>query len=128
MDVCITHGIKITVKSRFEPDHSNASEMRFVFSYHIIITNESDHTVQLLRRHWTIFDSNCVKREVKGEGVVGQQPVLHPRESHEYTSWCPFNSEVGMMKGYFIMQRSIDDNLLKVKVPAFTMCTYAKLN
>ncbi len=128
MNVCITHGIKISVRSKFEPAHSNSSERRFVFSYEIEIVNESDHTVQLLRRQWYIFDSNCVRREVKGEGVVGEQPILHPRESHTYKSWCPFNSEIGMMKGYFTMQRSVDEQLIDVKVPPFTMCTSAKLN
>ena len=128
MNTCTTHGIKINVRSRYEQGHSNASEKRFVFSYLIEIINESEFTVQLLRRHWTIIDSNCSKREVEGDGVVGQQPILHPGESHTYTSWCPFNSEIGMMKGYFTMQKAISDEMIKVNVPPFTMSTVSKLN
>ena len=128
MNTCITNGIKISVVSRYEPRHSNTKEGRHVFSYKIAIDNKSDYTVQLLSRHWFITDSNCNKREVKGDGVVGEQPVLHPGESHEYTSWCPFNSEIGIMRGYFTMQREIDGELLEVRVPDFTMVTTPRLS
>lgn len=128
MNTCITNGIEISVVSRYEARHSNTKDERHVFSYKIEIVNKSDYTVQLLQRHWFITDSNCNKREVKGDGVVGEQPVLHPGESHEYTSWCPFNSEIGIMRGYFTMQREIDGDLIEVRVPDFTMCTTPRLN
>jgi len=128
MPACITNGIKISVRSRYEPQHSSIPEQRYVFSYKITIVNESDYTVQLLRRHWYIHDSNCNKREVQGDGVIGEQPILHPGASHEYVSWCPFNSEIGMMKGHFTMQRDIDDQLIEVVVPNFTMVATPRLN
>ncbi len=128
MPACITNGIKISVRSRYESQHSSIPEQRYVFSYKITIVNESDYTVQLLRRHWYIHDSNCNKREVQGDGVIGEQPILHPGASHEYVSWCPFNSEIGMMKGHFTMQRDIDDQLIEVVVPNFTMVATPRLN
>lgn len=128
MPACITNGIKISVRSRFEPEHSSIAEHRYVFSYKITIINESDYTVQLLRRHWYIYDSNTNNREVQGEGVIGEQPILSPGASHEYVSWCPFNSEIGMMKGHFTMQRDIDDQLMDIVVPNFTMVASPRLN
>lgn len=128
METCTTHGIKINVRSRYEPSHSNTAEQRFVFSYLIEIINESDLTVQLLRRHWYIQSSNCIKREVEGEGVVGEQPVLRPGETHKYSSWCPISSDIGLMKGYFTMQKDVDDELIHVTVPPFTLCASPKLN
>ena len=128
MHTCITDGIKISVVTRYEPKHSNSQDNRHVFSYKIEIINNSDYTVQLLRRHWFITDSNCNRREVKGDGVVGEQPILQPGESHQYTSWCPFNSEIGIMRGYFTMQRDIDSELIEVRVPDFTMCAGPRLN
>ncbi len=128
MPACTTNGIKISVITRYEAQHSSIPESRYVFSYKITIINESDHTVQLLSRHWYINDSNCNNREVKGEGVVGEQPILSPGASHSYVSWCPFKTEVGMMKGYFIMSRQIDHELIKVDVPDFTMVATPRLN
>jgi len=128
MHTCITNGIKINVVSKYEPQHSSIAESRFVFSYRIEIINESDYTVQLLRRHWFIIDSNSNKRDVKGDGVVGEQPVLRPGDAHRYTSWCPFNSEIGLMKGYFTMIREIDEQLIDVTVPEFTMIASQRMN
>lgn len=128
MPACITNGIKISVRSRYEPKHSSIAEHRYVFSYKITIVNESDYTVQLLRRHWYIFDSNTNHREVQGDGVIGEQPILSPGASHEYVSWCPFSSEIGMMKGFFTMQRDIDDELMDIVVPDFTMVASPRLN
>ena len=125
---CITEGIKINVEARYEPQHSSITESRFVFSYRIEIVNKSDFTVQLLRRHWSIIDSNCNRRDVSGDGVVGEQPILRPGETHRYTSWCPFNSEIGKMKGYFTMIREIDGQLIDVLVPEFTMIAKQRLN
>lgn len=82
----------------------------------------------MLRRHWYIIDSIGVKREVKGDGVVGEQPIIEPGGSHTYVSWCPFESEVGMMKGHFTMMQAADGKLMDIKVPDFTMCTTPRLN
>jgi len=128
MPTSTTHGIKIVVHTRYEPTHSDPRESKHVFSYRIIISNESEETVQLLRRHWYILDSFGTKREVKGDGVVGEQPIIQPGGTHTYVSWCPFESEIGMMKGYFTMECLSDGRLIETKVPDFTMCTSPRLN
>jgi len=128
MSTTVTNGIRVTVKSRYEPNHSLPSKDQYVFSYAILIENDSDYTVQLLRRHWYIYDSLLSKREVEGDGVVGQQPILMPGESHRYTSWCPFSSEIGMMKGHFEMIRKSDDKKFVVQVPDFTMTALERSN
>jgi len=128
MPTYTTHGIKIVVQTKYEPAHSQPSQNKYIFSYRIVITNESDDTVQLLRRHWYIIDSCGIKREVKGDGVVGEQPVIDPGGSHTYVSWCPFESEIGMMKGHFVMERLLDEKEIEVRVPDFTMCAAPRLN
>ena len=128
MSNIVTNGIRVSVKSRFEPGHSFPAKDQYVFSYAILIENDSEYTVQLLRRHWYIYDSLLSKREVEGDGVIGQQPILTPGESHRYISWCPFSSEIGMMKGHFEMIREIDDKKIIVKVPDFTMMATPRCN
>lgn len=128
MPTCTTHGIKIVVQTQYEPTHSKPNESKYIFSYRIVISNESSEPVQLLRRHWSIIDSSGIKREVEGDGVVGKQPVINPGGNHTYVSWCPFESEIGMMKGYFTMERLLDGNIIEVRVPDFTMCASPKLN
>src|SRR3546814_7085864 len=103
-DVCssdltkITDGIKISVETLYQPEYSNPAGEHFMFAYQIRIDNLSDHSIQLLRRNWSIFDSNGTRREVEGEGVVGQQPIIEPGESHEYVSGCNLRTEFGAMK------------------------------
>lgn len=128
MSVEVTNGIRVSVKTRFEPNHSMPSKDQYVFSYAVLIENDSDKTVQLLRRHWYIYDSLLNKREVEGEGVVGQQPILEPGQSHQYTSWCPFKSEIGMMTGHFLMRDLDTEDTFEVKVPNFTMIAGGRRN
>ena len=82
----ITDGVKVSVETIYQPEYSNPSNEHFMFAYRIQIENLSPYTVQLMSRHWHIFDSNGSRREVEGEGVVGQQPVISPGEIHEYVS------------------------------------------
>ena len=81
MITTITDGVKVSVETQFQPEYSNPQGDHFMFAYKINIENLSDTTVQLLRRHWDIFDSNGIHREVEGEGVVGEQPVIEPGKS-----------------------------------------------
>ena len=113
-----THGIRIQVLPRYLPDHTDSEENRFVFSYRITITNNSDHWVKLVRRHWIIINADGQRSEVKGSGVVGFQPELDPGESHEYESLCPIDTDWGTMEGSYEMQ---DDkgNLLDIKIGRF---------
>ncbi|MFN7116892.1 MAG: Co2+/Mg2+ efflux protein ApaG [Saprospiraceae bacterium] len=128
METLITRGIKVSVETQYQPAYSRPLEMKYVFSYHITIENMSEETVQLLRRHWYIFDSNGVIREVEGEGVIGKQPILHPGESHEYASWSPLMTEMGKMYGFYLFVRQSDDEQFKVQIPEFQLLAPFKLN
>lgn len=124
----ITDGIKISVDTLYQPEYSNPGGEHFMFAYQIRIDNLSDHTIQLLRRKWLIFDSNGTHREVEGEGVVGQQPIIDPGESHEYVSGCNLRTEIGTMKGFYQMQRLIDGKLFDVNIPEFQLFCPFKMN
>ncbi len=124
----VTEGVKVSVKTEYQADYSSPMQAHFVFTYRISIENASDYTIQLLRRHWTIFDSNGTIREVEGEGVVGQQPVLEPGEVHEYVSGCNLRSSIGKMAGTYLVERIIDGKILRVNIPEFTMVVPYKLN
>ncbi|MFN3403136.1 MAG: Co2+/Mg2+ efflux protein ApaG [Cytophagaceae bacterium] len=124
----ITDGVKVSVVTSYQPEYSSPSQAHFVFTYKIIIENNSEYTVQLLKRHWFIYDANGALREVQGEGVVGQQPVLEPGQSHEYVSGCNLKTEIGKMKGNYLMERVVDGKLFKVNIPEFVMTVPYKLN
>jgi ApaG protein len=124
----ITEGVKVSVETMFQPEYSNPANNHFMFAYKITIENQTDYTVQLLRRHWFIFDSNSTHREVEGEGVVGQQPVIEPGESHEYVSGCNLNTEIGSMKGSYEMKRMADGSHFEVNVPEFILVSPYRLN
>ncbi|MBA3704556.1 MAG: Co2+/Mg2+ efflux protein ApaG [Bacteroidetes bacterium] len=106
----VTHGIKISVETKFQSEHSVAEQRHFLFSYRITIENKSDYTVQLISRHWDIFDSNSEHSEVDGEGVVGEQPILEPSETFEYESACGLTTDIGKMRGSYLMERKIIKN------------------
>lgn len=117
----VTHGVKVSVATEYQEDYSNPSQRHFVFTYRILIENHSSHTVKLLRRKWEIVDILGINREVEGEGVVGQQPVLEPGEFHEYVSGCNLKSGFGKMVGTYRMERILDGQLFDVQIPEFTM-------
>ena len=128
METLTTQGIKVSVEPFYLPKESLPVQQRYVHAYRITIENKSQHTVQLLSRHWYIFESNGVLREVKGEGVVGQQPILEPSEKHQYTSWCPLMTDIGKMHGTFLMQRARDRFEFDVAVPMFKLIAPSKNN
>ena len=100
----LTRGVRVSVTARYSPEYSDQSRRKWFFLYTIRITNESSRTVQLLNRHWIITDANGEVEEVRGPGVVGQQPVLKQGESFEYTSGCPLETAFGSMQGSYEMQ------------------------
>lgn len=102
----VTRGIRVSVRARFDPARSNPAGGQWFFLYTVTLSNESDETVQLLTRHWIIRDAHGLIQEVRGEGVVGETPVLGPGESHEYTSACPLSTEFGSMRGSYGMVTS----------------------
>ncbi len=124
----ITEGVKVTVVTEFQPEYSSPAQAHYVFTYRISIENTSEYTIQLLRRHWFIYDANGTLREVEGEGVVGQQPVLEPGECHEYISGCNLKTGMGKMKGTYLMERVVDGKHFKVRIPEFMMIVPYRLN
>lgn len=121
MATAVTQGIRITARAYYEEAHSDPRIGRFIFSYRIIITNRSDETVQLLRRHWTIHDSLSPIREVEGPGVVGETPVLAPGEEFSYSSACDLRSGFGRMEGEYQMLRTRDGLLFHVIIPTIQL-------
>lgn len=128
MTTKITDGIKVSVETEYQPEFSNPLQAHFVFTYKISIENNSEFTIQLLRRHWYIHDSNWPLREVEGEGVVGQQPILEPGQSYQYVSGCNLRSGFGKMHGTFLMEKIVDGKLFHVDIPEFNMAVPYRLN
>ncbi len=124
----ITDNILISVEPVYLPQHSKASERKFIFQYQIKIENQGTEAVQLLKRHWYIFDSSSEHQEVKGEGVIGEQPIIHPNQFHEYHSFCQLSSDMGMMWGTYLMKRMQSDEFFEVKIPEFQLIASHKLN
>lgn len=124
----VTAGIKVSVETFYQPTHSNPSQAHYVFAYRITIVNESGETVRLKRRHWYIVDSDNSRREVEGEGVVGEQPYLGQGETYRYVSGCNLNTELGTMHGTYLMERVTDKKLFYVRIPEFKMVVPSKLN
>ncbi len=128
MPTAITNDIRVSVETAFQPSQSNPAVGEFMFAYRITIENNGDSTIQLLRRHWYIIDSSGNRREVDGDGVVGQQPILEPGEIHRYISGCNLATEIGKMHGYYTFERQIDGEQLQVKIPEFVLITPSRLN
>jgi ApaG protein len=102
----VTRGIRIQVRARYAEEHSHPAARTWLFLYTVRITNDSDEQVQLISRHWKITDAEDHTEEVRGPGVVGEQPVLQPGQSFEYTSSCPLPTAYGTMEGTYQMVTS----------------------
>jgi len=117
----ITQNIGVSVETFYQAQQSKPELDFFVYSYRITIKNEGDYTVQLLSRYWEIFDVIMEKRIVEGEGVIGEQPILSPGETYEYTSYCQLKTDAGSMKGYYTFQREVDELLFDATIPEFML-------
>jgi len=106
MSEAVTDSIRVEVMSQYSPENSRPLQDVWVFEYTVRITNQGTETVQLLTRHWIITDALDHVEEVKGPGVVGEQPVLAPGESFKYSSWCPLKTPTGIMRGTYQMKRA----------------------
>ncbi len=113
-----TNGISVEVLPTYLREHSDPTQGLFVFSYEVTITNESPQPAQVLGRHWIIRDGDGVVREVKGEGVVGDTPMLSPGSSYTYSSFCPLSTPSGSMRGTYRIKRE-DGTEFEVKIPLF---------
>ncbi len=128
MEIATTEGIKVSVITEYQPEYSHPYQQHYVFTYRILIENNSSNTIQLLRRYWVIYDSNGTVREVEGDGVIGQQPVLEPGEKHEYVSGCNLKTSIGKMFGHYTMEKVVDGKQFRVQIPEFTMIVPYVLN
>lgn len=115
-----TDGITVRVAPNFLPEQSVAAQNRWFWSYHIRIENVGDEPVQLLTRHWKITDGRGMVNHVDGDGVVGEQPLLNPGESHDYVSGCPLATPSGMMEGQYRFIRE-DGSTFLAEIPRFKL-------
>ena len=124
----VTNGIKISVKTKFEGNRYQNYRMYFSFSYSVTIENQSNDSVQLLSRHWKIFDTLNDMHIVEGEGVIGKKPILEPKKSYTYSSFCNLTSPMGSMKGFFNMINFSTTKNFRVYIPSFQLTVPAILN
>ena len=116
----VTRDIQVTVLPEFVPERSDPSLDRWFWAYTIEILNAGQHIVQLMTRHWIITDGNGRSEEVRGPGVVGEQPLLKPGESFRYTSGCPLTTSSGIMVGTYQMTDE-DGAVFDVQIPVFSL-------
>ncbi|MFT3729373.1 MAG: Co2+/Mg2+ efflux protein ApaG [Terricaulis sp.] len=117
----VTDGFVVRVEPSFLPQESKPEENRYVWAYSIEIENRSEEAAQLVARHWRITDENGFTQEVRGAGVVGEQPVIQPGRSFRYTSACPLAAPSGVMMGAYSMERIDDRSAFDIAVPAFVL-------
>ena len=115
-----TKKISITVNPYYLEDQSEPEDQHYVWAYQVTINNLSKERVQLKNRYWKIIDSNGTKQEVKGEGVVGEQPILNPGEKFEYTSGTPLNTPSGFMEGHYEMETK-NGIKFEASIPQFSL-------
>ena len=116
----VTRGIEVIVTPRFEADRSSGENNYFFWAYTVSITNQGSETVQLKTRHWRITDANGRRQEVRGAGVVGEEPVLKAGESFEYTSGVPLQTPSGFMAGVYGMVSASGENF-DIEIPTFSL-------
>lgn len=123
----VYNGVNISVKPQFLEEESKNQDV-FLFSYEITIINERKDAIQLLKRHWKIFDPLGGNREIQGDGVVGKQPILSSNEVFSYNSFCPIRGEIGTMSGFFLFNDIVSQNKLTIKIPEFELIVPSVLN
>jgi len=123
----ITSGIKVQVVSKYIPEHTNPDIPRYFFAYWVTITNESELSIKLIDRHWEITDATGKLKVVDGEGVIGKQPVIRPGESFSYNSFCPIETEFGMMTGHYQVKQE-DGQFMKIEIPQFQLISPFSIN
>ena len=124
----ITKGIKVTVKTVYNGVFHREDQLFYAFSYAVTVENNSKEPVQLLARHWEIFDSLNQIEIVDGEGVVGETPTIAPQKSYTYSSNCFLNSTAGSMKGFYKMITVNSQKKFNVHIPTFQLTTSALSN
>ncbi len=122
-----TRGIRIQVRSEFLPERSSPRDSSYLFQYHVRISNTGSDTAQLVARDWIITNAEGEVERIKGPGVIGEQPVLPPGSSYEYTSFCPLKTAVGSMHGSYQMVTT-DGERFDAEIAPFTLAVPNALN
>ena len=117
----VTNNVRVVVESQYAPEHSQPFQGQWFFYYTIRITNEGAEAVQLLSRHWVITDAGAHVEEVRGPGVVGEQPVLAPGETFQYTSGCQLKTSTGVMQGTYQMVFTESGDHFDVEIAPFAL-------
>lgn len=123
-----TNGIQVSVVPEYQAAYSRPAQQHYVFAYEVTIHNQSSAKVQLLRRHWFIWDADGSMREVEGPGVIGKQPVLEPGSSHRYSSWSDISTGIGKMKGAFLMVNLHTQEEFQAFIPEFKLIAPVRLS
>ncbi|MDX3926529.1 MAG: Co2+/Mg2+ efflux protein ApaG [Shinella sp.] len=118
----LTRDIEVTVEPYYLEEQSDPDDSRYVWGYRIVIANHSDTIVRLMTRYWHITDQNGQVDEVNGPGVIGEQPVLRPGDTYEYSSGCPLDTPSGFMFGHYRMETDTGE-AFDVAIPAFSLDT-----
>jgi ApaG protein len=124
----VTNGIKISIETKFVGTHHHDNKLLYAFSYQISIENNSNDSVQLLNRHWKIFDSLNNTEIIEGPGVIGEKPILKPSQKHTYQSNCMLKSPIGSMRGFYEMINFTSTKKFKVQIPTFQLMVTRALN
>lgn len=124
----LSEGVQVSVETYYQPDYSNPLNSEYMFAYRITIENHNAFPIQLFKRHWNIFDSNGDFKEVDGEGVVGQQPIVKPGEQFQYVSGCNLRTEMGKMHGKYTVENLNSRKTFDVNIPPFELIVPFKMN
>jgi ApaG protein len=127
VSTAVTRGIRVSVRSQYLPERSSPKAGQYAFAYTVRIANEGETVTQLKSRHWVITDADGKVQEVRGEGVVGEKPVLKPGQAFEYTSWCMLATPHGSMRGTYQMIRD-DGEAFDAMVAPFALALPYSLN
>lgn len=123
----ITDSVKVAVKTRYLAEHLGQEQSKYAFAYQISISNQGPEEMQLLNRYWLITDGNGKQTEVQGPGVIGEQPVIDPGNSYQYTSGAVLDTPVGSMQGYYEMQNKAG-KMFKVPIDIFGLAVPNSVN
>jgi len=128
MSNTLTRGVRIIVKPEYLPDQSAPESSRWLFAYHVVVRNEGTQAVQLINRHWVITNGEGEVDEVRGAGVIGQQPELEPGAEFHYSSGCPLDTPVGTMHGEYEMRVVETGELFDAHITPFRLAVPSALN
>lgn len=124
----VSEGVKISVETFYQPEYSNPLNSEFMFAYRITIENNNTFPIQLLTRHWYIFDSDGTQKEVEGDGVIGVQPEIAAGKSYQYISGCNLRTDAGKMHGTYLFMNLHNKQTFIASIPVFEMFAPFKLN